>query len=243
MAFLDFLRKKKNDSDGKDSPLASVYKEKGCYSQEYLDAFIQQFPKRNNDNLFTLCEIYTEMERYAEAKECLEPITPGSILDDITRGQLLHCRITLYMETGDLEKALSTYQDNKKFLDRFMHNPVRSKIAGDYYSNGAILSALSGDNEFEDTYIRRLREWCDLFPKNRLLLEITEVKLLLLRESGKISVPSLERKEDKEKAGDALANCRKNILDHSGFQYEWEREYYLKKLDRAARIYGRSSEE
>lgn len=222
MAFFDLFRKKENNTKEDDNSLSSIYQAKGCYCQEYLDAFTSRFPKKNNDNLFTLCEIYTELERYEEAKECLDPITPGSILDDITKGQLLHCRIMLFMEEGKFQKALEIYSENKKFLDRFMKNPVRSKISGDFYSNSAVLCAFSKDAEYEDIYIKRLREWCDIFPKNRLLLEITQAKILLLTQN--------------EEAEEALASCRRHILDFQGFQYEWEREYYIKKLDRAIRI-------
>lgn len=228
MGFFDFLRKHVNDDQEDGYSLASIYKVKGCYCEEYLDAFMEQCPKKNNDNRFTLCEIYTELERYEEALDCLDPITPNSILDDITRGQLLHCRIMIFIETGKMERALELYTENKKFLDRFMKNPVRSKISGDFYSNSALLCAYANDDKYEDIYIKRLREWCDLFPKNRLLLEITEVKLLLLKKH--------------EEAEEAFAHCRETILDFSGFQYEWEREYYLKKLDRAKKLFSAESE-
>lgn len=227
MGFFDFLRKYINDDQEDGYGLASIYKVKGCYCDEYLDAFMAECPEKNNDNRFTLCEIYTELERYEEAQDCLDPITPSSILDDITRGQLLHCRIMLFIETGKMDRALELFSDNKKFLDRFMKNPVRSKISGDFYSNAALLCAFANVAKDEDIYIKRLREWCDLFPKNRLLLEITQVKILLLKKS--------------EEAEDAFALCRETILDFPDFQYEWEREYYLKKLDRAKKLFAADS--
>ncbi len=222
MSLLGFLRKNANGGSSDRSELASIYEQKGCYCQEYLDAFQAQNPKKNNDYYFTLCEIYTEMERYEDAKDCLAPITPNSILDDITRGQLLFCRIMISMETGNIKKATEIYSDKVKFLDRFMMNPARSKIAGDYHSYCAVMAACSGDEKTEDCYIRRLREWCDIFPKNHVMLEITQVKVLFARKS--------------EKAEEAWQQCHQMLLGFSEFRYPWERDYFLKKLDRARDI-------
>ena len=266
--------KKKNDEE-----LAAVYREKGFYSEEYIQVFRSRHPKMNSDDHCTLCEIYAEMGRFEDARNELFAVRPGMILDDITTGQQLYCHILLSMCSGRYKDAYSTFRDNARFLDRFMSNPVRSRIAGDYYSSVASLIALfsgkstvsatsgsetgvnalaeaenssdsssekasSSDNSASSSkgfaaaffgstkkgdaasevrkYMARLREWCDIFPKHRILLDITEVALLFA--------------QNKEEAEDAAAKCRTNILDFSGFEYEWQRDYFLKKLDRATRL-------
>ena len=236
--------KKKNDEE-----LAAVYREKGFYSEEYIQVFRSRHPKMNSDDHCTLCEIYAEMGRFEDAQNELFAVRPGMILDDITTGQQLYCHILLSMCSGRYKDAYSTFRDNARFLDRFMSNPVRSRIAGDYYSSVASLLALfsskstasepsdpsqnfksaffgstkKGDAASEvRKYMARLREWCDIFPKHRILLDITEVALLFA--------------QNKEEAEDAAAKCRANILDFSGFEYEWQRDYFLKKLDRATRL-------
>ena len=212
--------KKKNDEE-----LAAVYREKGFYSEEYIQVFRSRHPRMNSDDHFTLCELYIGMEKYDSASKELLSVRPGSLLDIITPAQHAFCRIAISLGSGDYSDALAIYNEHVKFLDTFMSNPVRSKIAGDYYSYAAILCAIEGkdtsDREIE-RYLARLREWCDLFPRHRLLLSITEVAVLYA-------------KKEKE-AEAAAAKCRQTILDFPSFNYEWEREEFLKKLDRATRI-------
>ena len=202
-----------------DQELLEIFENKGFYSEEYVNAFLERHPRPNSDDHFTLCEIYTEMGKYEDARTELMAVRPGSILDAINNGQHAFCSIALLMETGEYKKAISAYHEHVKFLDTFMKNSVRSRIAGDYYSHAAVICAIEGDEEKMDRYIRRMREWCDIFPKHRILLEVTQVKILFAK--------------NKEEAGQALADCRQTITDFPGFKYEWEREYFLKKLDRA----------
>ena len=208
-----------------DAELDRIYKEKGFYCDEYVEAFRAAHPRLRSDDHFTLCELYIGMEKYDSASKELLSVRPGSLLDIITPAQHAFCRIAISLGSGDYSDALAIYNEHVKFLDTFMSNPVRSKIAGDYYSYAAILCAIEGkdtsDREIE-RYLARLREWCDLFPRHRLLLSITEVAVLYA-------------KKEKE-AEAAAAKCRQTILDFPSFNYEWEREEYLKKLDRATRI-------
>ena len=212
--FSRFFKRGKQDQE-----LVEIFENYGFYSDEYVNAFLDRHPRLTSDDHFTLCEIYTEMGKYEDARTELMAVRPGSILDAINNGQHAFCTIALFMETGEYKKAISSYHEHVKFLDTFMKNSVRCRIAGDYYSHAAVICALEGDEEKTDRYIRRMREWCDIFPKHRILLEVTKVKILFAKKS--------------EEAGQALADCRQTITDFSGFKYEWEREYVLKKLDRA----------
>ena len=211
--------------------LKEVFQEKGFYCDEYVKAFIESRRKLTSDDHLTLCEIYTEMGRYDEAQKELLQVRPGSILDDIATGQNAFCQIHLFLEMGEYDKAISVYNEKVTFMDVFFKNPARSRAAGDYYCNAATLCAiLSVTNpsftmekaqENIERYYARLREWCDTFPRNRILYEITRVRVLYAW--------------NKEEAGEAADTCRQTVLDF-GFEHEWEREYYLKKLDRAAKL-------
>lgn len=222
MGFADLFRRKTPEQKEAIVALARIHVEKGCYCEEYLDAFKKANPKLTSDDYLTLCEILIEMERYDEAKDCLLRVRPGAIFDDMTEGAHSHCQLALAIETGHFKEACRIFEAERRFLDTFMSNPVRSKVAGDYYSNAAVLCALSGDEESCDRYIRRLREWCDIYPKHPILLKITEVKVLFA--------------QGKQEAEAALADCDQAILDFSGFKFNWEQDYYRKKLSRASRI-------
>jgi len=222
MAFSDLFRRKTPEEKEAEAALARIYERKGCYSEEYLEAFMQAHPKLTSDDQLTICEILIELQRYDEAKDCLLRVRPGAIFDDMTEGAHTHCQLTLAIETGHFREACRIFETERRFLDTFMSNPVRSKVAGDYYSNAAVLCALSGDEESCDRYIRRLREWCDLYPRHPILLKITQVKVLFA--------------QGKKEAEAALAECDQAILDFMGFKYYWEQEYYRNKLSRASRI-------
>ncbi|MBO4926652.1 MAG: hypothetical protein J5379_00145 [Clostridiales bacterium] len=253
-----------------DPELTEVFREKGFYSDEYVNAFKARRQKLSSDDHFTLCEIYTEMERYDDAQSELLSVKAGSILDDITTGQRAFCRIAIAFGTGKYEDALRVYEELGRFLDTFMKNPVRSRVAGDYYFYSAALCAMFTDEDAKkaqpsatekalasfmgtsptgvnseklEKYLARLREWCDIYPKHRILYDITEVAVLFAK--SKANTDSGDTTEINEgvrnvayrkEAEDAAAKCRQNILDFSGFKYEWEREYYLRKLDRATRL-------
>ena len=222
-----FLNKKNSEANKK---LKEVYEQKGFYCDEYIEAFLATKKKITSDDHMTLCEIYTEMERYEEAQKELLQIHAGSILDDMAVGQRAFCQINYYIETGDFDKAIEVYNDKVRFLDVFFKNPARSRLAGDYYFHAALLCTLMCQKdpsaekalaEKINTYYARLREWCDIFPRNRILYEITVVRVLFV--------------QNKEEAGEAFDNCRKTILDFD-FKHEWEREYFLRKLDRTKSI-------
>ncbi|MBR5975785.1 MAG: hypothetical protein IK020_11455 [Clostridiales bacterium] len=208
-----------------DDELTRIFREKGFYCDEYIQAFINSRKHLTSDDHFTLCELYIEMERYDAAQKELLSVKPGSLLDIITTGQLAFCRIALHMGTGEYDEAKAVYAEKVKFLDTFMKNPVRCRIAGDYYSYAATICAMTGDEKKKETYFARMREWCDIYPKHRLLLDITDIA-------------TLYAKNQNEEAEEAADKCRHTILDFPDFNYEWERGYYLRKLDRTARIAG-----
>ncbi|MBR6254460.1 MAG: hypothetical protein IKR22_03395 [Clostridiales bacterium] len=209
------------NSEAKEN-LKKVYEEKGFYCEEYVQAYLATRKKITSDDHFTLCELYIGMERYEDAQKELLSVHARSIMDDMTTGQLCLCKMSLFTETGAYKDASDLYGERVRFLDVFFKNPVRSRAAGDYYYYASVISTLMGLEDKLDIYIRRLREWCDIFPKNRILLSITETAVLFVKKD--------------EKAGEALAECRQTILDFSGFKYEWERDNYLKKLERTARL-------
>ena len=188
-----------------------------------MQAFINNRKRLTSDDHFTLCELYIEMEKYDAAQKELLSVKPGSLLHIITTGQFAFCQIALYMGTGEYDDAKAVYGDKVKFLDTFMKNPVRCRIAGDYYSYAATLCAMIGDEKKKETYFARMREWCDVYPKHRILLDITEAAVLYAK----------GHKEEAEKAAD---QCRQTILNFQDFNYEWERAYYLRKLERTERL-------
>ncbi|MBO4689148.1 MAG: hypothetical protein J5636_11635 [Clostridiales bacterium] len=213
-----------------DDELTRIFKEKGFYCDEYVQAFIHSRKHLSSDDHFTLCELYIEMERYNDAQKELLSVKPGSLLDIITTGQLAFCQIALYMGTGEYDDAKAVYEDKVKFLDTFMKNPVRCRIAGDYYSYAATICAMIGDEKKKETYFARMREWCDIYPKHRILLDITEVATLYAKAAALAGVTPDEAKSAKE-------TCRDTILNFQDFNYEWERAYYLRKLERTQRLY------
>ena len=205
------------------SALKEIYELKGSYCEEYAEEYKRIHSPLKGDDYFTLAEIYIEMEDYEKAKDLLSHITPASMFDDINQGQFEHLWITILLYTQRWEDALERYKKNRSFLDVFMSNPVRASIAGDYNENAAILSAIDEEKEDVETYLSRLREWCDMFPKNRMQVSITEAEVLFA--TGK-----------EEKAEDALHTIEQDILLNNKYKYEWERENMLKKLYRARRL-------
>ena len=210
--------------------LREAYENHGFYSDEYIEAFIASKKRLTSDDHFTLCDIYTELQRFDEAQKELLSCKSGTFLDDITTGQIALCKIALAMGTGDYNEAIEAYEDRSRFLDIHFKNPARSRAAGDYYMYAATINAILqrkvGYGEAYDIYkeeikkyYARLREWCDVFPGHRIQFDLTQTMVQFAKGEMK----------EAEKAYD---ECKSNILNHD-FKYEWEREYFLNRLDRA----------
>lgn len=223
-----FLSKEKKEAKAR---LRAAYEQYGYYSDEYIEAYLASTKRITSDVHYTLCEIYTEMERYDDAQKELLSCKSGSFMDDISTGLQAICKISLFFARQDYDEALSVYGDRVRFLDVHFKNPARSRVAGDYYMYAASLCAIAGRKDpdslqkYEDLikkYYARLREWCDVFPRHRLQFELTQTMVLFA-------------KGENEEAEEAFAKCRQSILDHD-FKYEWERENFLKRLERSRKL-------
>ena len=211
--------------------LRKAYEEHGYYSDEYIEAYLASIKRKTPDVHYTLCEIYTEMERYDSAQKELLSCKSGGFMDDISTGLQAICKIAYYTAIQDYDEALSVYGDRVRFLDVHFKNPARSRVAGDYYMYASTLCAIAERKDpdsfekYEDLikkYYARLREWCDVFPRHRLQFELTQTMVLFA-------------KGQNEEAEDAFAKCKQSILDHD-FKYEWEREDFLKRLERSRKL-------
>lgn len=206
--------------------LGRIFRENGCYSNEYVEAFTAFHPKMSSDEQMILTSIYIEMGRLDDAKKSMMNTDFGvdKLIDSNAKAKKVHLQIMLDLAEGLADEAKSLFTENTRFMDKNMKNPFASNIAGDYYVYAASFSTIiDGDRTSEDTekYLARLREWCDTYPRNRLLYEIAEVWLAYVQPDA-----------NKEEAEATAAECRKSILDFDGFNYEWERTFYLNRLDR-----------
>lgn len=219
--------------------LGRIFREHGCYSDEYIETFQAYQTKPNADSQLILVSIYIEMGRLEEAKKALMNVDFGldKLIDNNAKAKKIHLQIMLDLAEGKTFDARDTYKENTHFLDKTMKNPFISNIAGDYYAYAAALTTLTvAFTEHPDVkkYLARLREWCDTYPKNRILYDITQVWLAYVKSTHAMisSGTGMESVDAKKEAEAAAAKCRETILDFDGFSYEWEREFYLNRLDR-----------
>ena len=223
---MGLLKKVLYKLSGTSEELQRIYVEKGV-CDEYFECYKKLHNKPTKLDRITVADFLIYVGRYEEAEGVLDRVK-SSILDDDDIKTLYNFELMyMYILTGRREEANNIYLKYHKLIDVYFSSRLRSNVSVVYYDNAAVLAALNGNEQAAINFHSLVERWSEKYDETKIMPRISYVNILY----------AFGRKDEADEEYEAV---KKIINDFSGYKTDWQKESFLRTLERSKIFYSYS---